>query len=80
MNSLVIYPTTTHQFSLLKELLKEMKIRFAITKAEETDDTLMSKTEYFAMLDERIKSAERGNVHRLTPEVEMELFGINNFS
>ena len=73
MNSLVIYPTTNHQFSLLKELLEEMRIRFTIT--EKTDDSLMSKAEYFAMLDERIKSAEQGNVHRLTPEAEMKLFG-----
>ena len=52
-----------------------MKVRFSIKKEKVKDDSLFTKEAYFAMLDDRIKSAERGNVRRLTPELEKEIFG-----
>ena len=75
MNTYTVYPTTAHQSLLLEALFEEMKIRFSVKKDKKTDDTLFTKEAYFAMIDERIKSAERGNVRRLTPELEKEIFG-----
>ena len=75
MNTYTAYPMTAHQSSLLEAFFEEMKIRFSVKKDKKTDDTLFTKEAYFAMIDERIKSAECGNVHRLTPEVEKKLFG-----
>ena len=75
MNTYTVYPKTAHQSSLLESLFEEMKIRFSVKKEKKTDDSLFTKEAYFAMIDERIKSAERGNVHRLTPEMEKEIFG-----
>lgn len=49
------------------------RTRAAAKKAK--DDTLMTKEEYFAMLDKRIKSARQGHVTTLTPELQKQLFG-----
>jgi len=75
MNTYVVYPTTAHQSSLLEALFKEMEIRFFVKKEKKNDDSTFTKEAYFAMIDERIKSAENGNVRRLTPEIEKKLFG-----
>ncbi|MDR1973779.1 MAG: hypothetical protein LBQ31_03785 [Bacteroidales bacterium] len=42
---------------------------------DEENDVLMSKEEYFAMLDKRIANAKAGNVIEYTSELEHELFG-----
>lgn len=39
------------------------------------DDTLMSKEEFFAMIDRSLEEVEQGKVTRLTPELREELFG-----
>ncbi|MPM21402.1 hypothetical protein SDC9_67846 [bioreactor metagenome] len=39
------------------------------------DDTLMSKEEFFAMIDRALEEAEQGKVTKLTPELRNELFG-----
>ena len=39
------------------------------------DDTLMSKEEFFAMVDRALEEAEQGKVTKLTPELRKELFG-----
>lgn len=39
------------------------------------DDTLMSKEEFFAMVDRALEEAEQGKVTKLTPELRNELFG-----
>lgn len=39
------------------------------------DDTLMSKGEFFAMIDRSLEEVEQGKVTRLTPELREELFG-----
>ncbi len=39
------------------------------------DDTLMSKDEFFAMIDRSLEEVEQGKVTRLTPELREELFG-----
>ncbi|MEA4905234.1 MAG: prevent-host-death protein [Bacteroidia bacterium 43-41] len=39
------------------------------------DDTLMSKEEFFAMIDRALEEAEQGKVTKLTPELRKELFG-----
>jgi len=45
------------------------------TAEKKKDDSLMTKEEYFAMLDESIRQAERGEVVEYTPELEQKLFG-----
>jgi antitoxin (DNA-binding transcriptional repressor) of toxin-antitoxin stability system len=39
------------------------------------DDTLMSKEEFFAMIDRSLEEVKQGKVTRLTPELRKELFG-----
>ena len=65
MDSLVIYPTTTQQFSLIQSLMEEMKVRFSIEKEKKKDDSLFTKEAYFAMLDESIKQAKEGKVYKM---------------
>lgn len=48
MESITIYPKNEKQKSLLKSLLEEMKIRFKISKP---DDTLMTEDEFYAKID-----------------------------
>ncbi|MDR0829515.1 MAG: hypothetical protein LBN95_05315 [Prevotellaceae bacterium] len=76
MNTVIAYPTTANQITLLETLLKELKIRFAIKKTNETDPTLYSKDAYFAMIDGRVQNIEQGKSELIeyTPELEKELF------
>ena len=74
MNTIVLYPANALQLTFLQELVEKLRVKFSsITKKQ--DDSLFTKEAYFAMLDERIKSAEQGNTIPYTPELEMELFG-----
>ena len=74
MDSLVVYPTTAQQFSLVQSLMEEMKIRFVVKKEKKKDDSLFTKDEYYAMLDERIASAERGNFRTIRGKQEFKQF------
>ena len=74
MDSLVIYPTTEQQSSLIQSLMEEMKVRCSVRKEKKKDDSLFTKEDYYAMLDERIKNAEQGNTVVYTLELEKELF------
>ena len=75
MDAMIVYPATTQELSLLQAFVKDTKMRFSIKKEKKKDDSLFTKEAYFAMLDERIKSAEQGNTVAYTPELEKELFG-----
>ena len=74
MNTYTVFPTTAHQSSLLEALFEEMKIRFSIKKEKEKDDSLFTKEAYFAMIDERIKSAEQGNYTEVSNRLELKQF------
>jgi len=74
MDALLVYPNTQKQVSVLEALLTELNIRFSMYAEKRTDDTLMSKSDYFSMLDERIKNVELGKTVEYTPELESELF------
>lgn len=39
------------------------------------DDTLMSKEDFFTMINRSLEEVEQGKVTRLTPELREELFG-----
>jgi|GEM_PF-649547 len=65
MDSLIIYPETAQQFSLIQSLMKEMKVRFAVKKEKKKDDSLFTKEAYFAMLDTSIQEAKDGKVHKM---------------
>jgi len=73
METITIYPKNEKQKSLLKSLLEEMKIRFDIAKS---DDTLMSKEEFYAKIDRSIQQAKEGDVKTLTKEKQNELLGL----
>ncbi|MGC4128148.1 MAG: hypothetical protein QM564_01015 [Bergeyella sp.] len=74
METMVVYPKSEKQKSLLASLLDEMKIRFEIAKTE--DDTKMTKEEFYAMVDAAKQEAREGKVHILTPEKQKELLGL----
>ena len=73
MESITIYPKNKKQTSLLKSLLEAMNINFD-TKEAEKDDTLMSKEEFYAKIDEARKEIEEGKGIEYTPELKKELF------
>ncbi|MGC4128456.1 MAG: hypothetical protein QM564_02615 [Bergeyella sp.] len=73
MESVIVYPKSKKQKSLLKSFLEEMKIRFEVTEKE--DDTLMTEEEFYAKIDRAIKDAEEGKVVEYTPEMRKKLFG-----
>ncbi|MDR1747333.1 MAG: hypothetical protein LBR49_08725 [Tannerella sp.] len=54
--------------------MTELNIRFSRYAEKRTDGALMSKSEYFSMLDERIKNVEDGKTVEYTPELEKEFF------
>ena len=74
MESLVVYPTTAQQSSLLQSLMEEMKVHFTVKKEKKKDDSLFTKEAYYAMLDERIASAERGNYRTIKGKQELKHF------
>ena len=74
MDSLVIYPTTAQQFSLIQSLMEEMKVRFTVKTEKKKDDSLFTKDEYYAMLDESIKQYETGNYRRIRNKQELHQF------
>jgi hypothetical protein len=47
---------------------------YRITPVHE-DDSLMTKEEFFAKIDEAMREYERGECEELTPELRKELFG-----
>ncbi len=72
MENIIITPENKKQFTAIKNFLEEMKIHF---RTEKEDDTLMTEEEFYEKIDRSIKQVEQGKVHRLTPELQKELFG-----
>lgn len=73
MEPIIIYPKNPHQYSVIKALLEEMKVKFK-APATEKDETLMTKEEFYAKIDRAVKQAEAGKKIKLTPTMEKELF------
>ncbi|MDR6969622.1 uncharacterized protein YlxP (DUF503 family) [Flavobacterium arsenatis] len=74
MESITIYPKNEQQKSLLKSLLKEMKVRFEIGISDE--QTLLSENEFIAKIDKSIKQAESGKTNKLTSEQQKQFLGL----
>lgn len=74
MESITIYPENEKQQSLIKSSLKEMSIRFEIGKVE--DQSLLSKSDFFAKIDTSIKQAESGKITELNADQQKELLGL----
>lgn len=72
MEPIIIYPKNPRQYSVIRALLEEMKVKFKVT--EEKDQTLMAEGEFYAKIDRAVKQAEAGKKIKLTPEIEKELF------
>lgn len=64
MDSIIIYPKNEQQKSLLKSLLKEMKVRFEVAESEE--QTLLSESEFVAKIDKSIMQVDSGQTKKLT--------------
>lgn len=72
METITVYPKDQRQQSLLRSLLKEMKIHFEIDRSEE----MLSETAFYAKIDKSIKQAEKGNLKVLSPENQKETLGL----
>ena len=73
MEPIIIYPKNPHQYSVIKALLEEMKVKFK-TPVKENDETLMTEEAFYAKINSAAKQAEAGKKIKLTPELEKELF------
>jgi hypothetical protein len=74
MEPIIIYPKNHRQYTVIKALLEEMKVKFKVP-AKEKDETLMTEEEFYAKIDRAAKQAEAGKKIKLTPQIEKELFG-----
>ncbi|MEC5164890.1 hypothetical protein RCH18_000612 [Flavobacterium sp. PL11] len=74
MDSIIIYPKNEQQKSLLKSLLKEMKVRFEVAESEE--QTLLSESEFVAKIDKSIMQVDSGQTKKLTKEQQKEFLGL----
>lgn len=74
MDSITIYPENEKQKSLLKSLLKEMRVRFEIGKSD--DQILLSEDDFIAKINTSIEQADSGNSRKLTAEQQKELLGL----
>lgn len=73
MDSIIVYPKDNKQKSLLKSLLKEMKIRYDV---KESDETLLSEEDFFHKIDKSIKQAESGETKKITKQEQEDLLGL----
>lgn len=74
MESITIYPKNEKQKTLLKSLLKQMKVHFEVEKME--DETLLTQDEFYSKIDKSIQQAEQGILRTLTPEKQKEFLGL----
>lgn len=74
MASIVIYPENEKQISLLIMLLDELKVRFEINK--EKDDTLLSKEEFYAKIDESVEQSKDGKTIRISSKNQKAFLGL----
>ena len=69
MEPIIIYPKNPRQYSDIRALLEEMKVKFKMK-----DETLMTEKEFYSKINRAAKQAEAGKKIKLTPEIEKELF------
>lgn len=74
MESLIVYPKNEKQRSLLKSLLKELKVRFE--DSEISDQALLSEDEFYSKIDKSIKQAETGKTKVLPKDKQKEFLGL----
>ena len=73
MESITIYPKNEKQKSLLKSLLKEMKVRFEIGKEDEAS---LSEEQFIAKIDKSIQQATSGKTKKLPKNQQREFLGL----
>jgi len=74
MNAITLYPADTQEFAFLKGLMKKLSVNFAIEKQKKVDDSLMSKEDYFAMINSSLKQYEEGKYKLLRNKQELHQF------
>lgn len=74
MKSITIFPKNKKQESLLKSLLEEMGVNFQFDT--ESDNTKLTKEEFYSKIDLSIKQAKQGNTKHLSEEEQKELLGL----
>ena len=67
------FETEQSEVSKIKAVLRALGVK---KLKVETDETKMSKAEFFAKLDKSVQQAKEGKVHILTPELQKELLGL----
>jgi len=75
INQSKFFEKAQHQRIIIKRKNRFFQIVDLGETIPELDDTYMSNEELYAKIDKGVEDYKKGNVHRLTPEVEMELFG-----
>ncbi|AYQ34021.1 MULTISPECIES: DUF2683 family protein [Runella] len=74
MESIIVYPKNEQQTSLLKSLLKEMKVRFEIGNDDPT--TALSESEFIAKIDKSIQQAEAGKTKHISKDEQKKFLGL----
>ena len=78
MENIIIYPKNEKQKSLLKTLLKEMKVHFEIEKFE--DESILAEKEFIAKIDKSIAQAQSGKTIKLKKDKQKEYLGLWNMN
>jgi len=73
MEPITMYPKNEKQKSLLKSLLKEMKVRFVAGKSK--DSASMTEDEFYAKIDKSIAQAEQGQARIISKEEQKKYLG-----
>lgn len=74
MESITIYPENEKQKSLLKSLLKELKIRFEVEKLN--SEMFLDDKEFIAKIDKSIKQFESGQTTQLSKQEQKDFLGL----
>jgi hypothetical protein len=74
MDSITIYPKNEKQKTLLKSLLEEMKVHFEVGKSDQ--ETLLSKSEFVAKIDQSILQAASGKTKKLSKTEQKKILGL----
>ena len=74
MESIIVYPKNEHQTSLLKSLLKEMKVRFEVGNDDPT--VTFSESEFIAKIDKSIQQAEAGKTKHISKDEQKKFLGL----
>lgn len=74
MNSIIVYPRTEQQRSLLQSLLQELNIRFELSSKQE--ETQLSEEDFYAKIDRSVEQATAGRTQNLPADKQQDFLGL----